>query len=217
MGRLSAAREDSLGNRWRLVEEVLDHKADRLNLKIQLVSHPQFPNRLTTIASTENPGSGLKPFLFTADTAKWSPAWSETKLHKGLKKWFPDGGTIVYRGGLGSGSPDSLLAVAGAKESPKRGAGLLYEGRVRQFVLLSSEQKEIFRGGADGLYYKENRVSSTTQKVEAYCLLLIINETSMKERMMVVDELDSSGDVIKTYELVWDVDYKQFRLIGENG
>lgn len=209
--------EDSLGNKWQLAEEVIEDNKAEFSSEVQLFSHPQFPKRQTAVAAVNDPETGLRPLVFTVNTDKWDKSWSDHELNKVLKKWLPPSeGKVVYRGRSGNGTPDSLLAVAGEEKSSKSGSNLLYRGIVQQFVMLSSEQKARIHGGKKGLFYKEQSISPKSRQVEAYGLLLIERDTNIRERFLIIDELDSSGDIIQTYEWVWNVEDKEFRLVGEN-
>lgn len=209
--------EDSLGNKWQLMEEIIDDNKAEFSTEVQLFSHPQFPKRQTAVAAVNDPETGLHPIVFTVNTDKWDKSWSDRELKKVLKKWLPSGNEkVVYRGRSGNGNPDSLLAVAGEEKSVKSGSNLLYRGKVQQFVLLSSEQKARIHGSEDGLFYREKPISPKSRQVESYGLLLIERNRNVQERFLIIDELDSSGEVIQTHEWVWNVEDKEFRLVGEN-
>lgn len=221
-GKLFLLAEGS-GEQWQVYQYPLK-EGERIRPQWAVAASPASEEGpWTIIAATYKPERGLTTWVQSVDINKLSPAWSELELQQRIEKGLGEEAQVVYRGQLGNGGPDAVLAVLGAEESETAsGNRVLYRGTVRRFILLDNDGLIYFRGNAAGLVEEEQiRVDPGIPKDDEvrFRLLLTEKETGgdQPHRLLLIDQMDHQGRLVRTYECSWNPESGRFERITEKG
>ncbi|PTX49154.1 hypothetical protein C8P63_14211 [Melghirimyces profundicolus] len=218
-GRAAVLNASDGKNRWRLTRFQL-REGEKLADRWMISSPPSPGNKWTVVASARSTEGRLRPLVHTLDTALLSKSWAEKRLQERVKTVLGNGARIVFREETtDDGGPETLLAVRGEKPflsgSPE---GVRYAAAVDRFVILDGERKVRFRGNSAGLVRDEKirlDPSLPEDRKSRFRLLLTVGEQNGEPvRVLTVDQLTFRGEVVRTYELIWNHEKKAFEYKG---